>query len=191
MSVLRTYLLLLCIIGSVLTGASQASGEKKLFSALPSSYTGVTFRNDIYEDNKFFYYNYMYLYNGAGVSTGDINNDGLQDLYFSSTTGFNKLFLNLGNLQFKDITEQAGVNGGMGIKTGVNMIDLNGDGLLDIVVSKSGPFAIPYRQKIVYINNGNLTFTDRAAEYGLNEPGHTTQTYFLDFDRDGDMDAFL
>lgn len=191
MSAIRIFIFLLCCYASVLQVDAQASVEKKLFTALPSSYTGVTFRNDIHEDNNFFYYNYMYLYNGAGVSIGDINNDGLQDLYFSSTTGFNKLFLNLGNLQFKDITEQAGVNGGMGIKTGVNMIDLNTDGLLDIVVSKSGPFDIQYRHKIVYINNGNLTFTDRAAAYGLNEPGHTTQTYFLDFDKDGDMDAFF
>lgn len=170
---------------------SQNIPGKTLFNRVPSSFTGVGFRNDIYEDNKFFYYDYLYLYNGAGVAIGDINNDGLADLYFSSTTSFNKLYLNLGNFQFRDITETAGVNGGMGIKTGVNMIDINGDRLLDIVVSKSGPFDVPYRQKLIYINNGNLTFTDRAKEYGLDEASHTTQTYFLDFDKDGDMDVFM
>lgn len=170
---------------------SQTPTSKKLFTSLPSSYTGVNFRNDIYEDGKLFYYTYEYLYNGSGVSTGDINNDGLQDIYFTSTTGFNKLYLNLGNLKFKDISETAGIGGGLGIKTGVNMIDINGDGWLDIVVSKSGPFDTAYRKKIIYINNQDLTFTDKAKEYGLDDASHTTQTYFLDFDNDGDMDAFL
>lgn len=170
---------------------AQTSTDKKLFSTLPSSYTGVNFRNDIYEDNKFFYYDYMYLYNGAGVAAGDINNDGLQDIYFSSTTGFNKLYLNKGNLKFEDITDKAGVNGGMGIKTGVNMIDINNDGWMDIVVSKSGPFEAAYRKKIIYINNKDFTFTDKSAELGLDEASHTTQTQFFDYDKDGDMDAFL
>src|SRR5688500_17720733 len=165
--------------------------DKKLFSTLPSSYTGVTFRNDIYEDNKFFYYDYMYLYNGAGVGIGDINNDGLQDIYFSSTTGFNKLYLNTGNMKFTDITEKAGVNGRLGVKTGVNMIDINNDGWMDIVASRSGPFPAEFREKIIYINNRDLTFTDRSKEYGLNDASHTTQTQFLDYDKDGDMDAFL
>jgi hypothetical protein len=165
--------------------------EKKLFSTLPSSYTSVTFRNDIYEDNNFFYYTYEYLYNGAGVAVGDINNDGLQDIYFCSTTGFNKLYLNLGNMQFRDITDAADVNGGMGIKTGVNMIDISGDGWMDIVVSRSGIFEPQYRTKLIYINNGNLTFTDKSKEYGLDDASHTTQTIFLDYDKDGDMDAFL
>ena len=191
MSFIRTGVSLIIFIWSVQSVTGQPANEKKLFSLLPSSYTGVKFRNDIYEDNKFFYYDYMYLYNGAGVGIGDINNDGLQDIYFSSTTSYNKLYLNLGNLQFKDITDEAGVNGGMGIKTGVNMIDLNGDGFLDIVVSRTGPFDILYRKKIIYINNGNLTFTDKSKEYGLDDASHTTQTYFLDFDKDGDMDAFL
>src|SRR5258705_6286654 len=165
--------------------------DKKLFSTLPSSYTGVTFRNDIQEDNKFFYYDYMYLYNGAGVAVGDINNDGYQDIDFSSTTVFNNLYMNTGNMKFTDITDKAGVSGGMGIKTGANMIDINNDGWMDIVVSKSGPFDIPYRRKLVYINNGDLSFTDKSKEYGLDEASHTTQTIFFDYDKDGDKDAFL
>jgi len=170
---------------------SQPVSGKKLFTTLPSSYTGVNFRNDIYEDASLFYYTYEYLYIGSGVSVGDINNDGLPDIYFASTTGFNKLYLNLGNLKFRDISETAGIGGELGIKTGVNMIDINGDGWLDIVASKSGPFDTAYRRKIIYINNHNLTFTNKAKEYGLDDASHTTQTYFLDFDNDGDMDAFL
>ncbi|MBI5858411.1 MAG: VCBS repeat-containing protein [Sphingobacteriales bacterium] len=190
---MRILLQFLIAFSCVLFGyaALSQSGDKKLFSTLPSSHTGVAFRNDIYEDNKFFYYDYEYLYNGAGVAVGDVNNDGLQDIYFCSTTGYNKLYINLGNLQFRDITETAGVNGGIGIKTGVNMIDINGDGWMDIVVSRSGPFAPEYRKKIIYINNGNLSFTDKSKEFGLDDASHTTQTIFLDYDKDGDMDAFL
>ncbi len=185
----RSFFILLLFI--LAFSVSIQAQEKKLFSSLPSSYTGVTFRNDIEETNKFFYYDYMYLYNGAGVAVGDINNDGYQDIYFSSTTGFNKLYMNIGNMKFMDITERAGVSGGQGIKTGVNMIDINNDGWLDIVVSKSGPFDVQYRTKLVYINNGNLSFTDKSKEFGLNESSHTTQTQFFDYDKDGDMDAFL
>lgn len=186
---MKRYLILLSFI--IAYTVSSSAQDKKLFSTLPSSYTGVTFRNDIYEDNKFFYYDYMYLYNGAGVAVADINNDGYQDIYFSSTTGYNKLYMNTGNMKFVDITDKAGVNGGMGIKTGVNMIDINNDGWMDIVVSKSGPFDVPYRTKLVYINNKDLTFTDRSKELGLDEASHTTQTQFFDYDKDGDMDAFL
>ena len=170
---------------------AQMASENKLFSTVPSSHTGITFRNDIIETPDLFYYKYEYLYIGAGVSVGDINNDGLQDIYFSSTMGFNKLYLNLGNFQFKDITESAGVDGGMGIKSGVNMIDINNDGWLDIFVCKSGPFEPKYRKKIFYINNGDGTFTDKAKEYGLDEESYTTQVYFFDYDRDGDMDVYF
>ncbi len=185
----KFFIALFCFI--ITSNGYMSAQDKKLFSSLPSSYTGVTFRNDIYEDNKFFYYDYMYLYNGAGVAVADINNDGLQDIYFSATGGFNKLYMNAGNMKFIDITDKAGVNGGQGIKTGVNMIDINNDGWMDIVVSKSGPFDIPFRKKLIYINNRDLTFTDRSKEYGLDDASHTTQTQFFDYDKDGDMDAFL
>lgn len=186
-----TIFLLLLLFQLPFSKVAKSQTEKKLFSSLPSSYTGVTFRNEIYESPNLYFYTYEYLYNGGGVSIGDINNDGIQDIYFSSTTGYNKLYLGLGDLKYKDISESAGVGGELGIKTGVNMIDINGDGWLDIIVSKSGPFDVQYRKKIIYINNQNLTFTDKAREYGLDDPSYTTQTYFVDFDRDGDMDVFL
>lgn len=176
---------------TVLASAMSAMAQQKLFTSLPSSQTGINFRNDIIEDANLYYYKYEYLYNGNGVAVGDINNDGLQDIYFSSATGFNKLYINLGNLQFKDISESAGVGGDLGLKTGVNMIDINSDGWLDIVASKSGPFAPQYREKVVYINNKNGTFTNKAKEIGLADASFTTQTYFIDYDKDGDMDAFL
>ena len=174
-----------------LTILSQAIVAQKLFTVLSPAETGVTFRNDIIEDGNMFYYKYEYLYIGAGVATGDINNDGLQDLYFASTLGQNKLYLNLGNFKFKDITEEAGVKGSAGMKTGLNMVDINNDGWLDILVCKSGPTTPAERTKLLYINNGDLTFTDKAVEYGLNDASFSTQSYFLDYDKDGDLDVFF
>ncbi len=170
---------------------SKVSAQQKKFSLLSSASTGINFRNDIAEDANMFYYLYEYLYLGGGVSIGDINNDGLSDIYFSSTRGENKLYLNLGNFTFKDITTTAGVNGGDGIKTGVNMVDVNSDGFLDIVVCKSGYKDANLRKKMIYINNGNLTFTNRAAAIGLDDASYSIQTYFFDFDNDGDKDVYI
>ena len=169
----------------------EGQEKKKLFSLLSPNETGVSFRNDIIEDANMFFYKYEYLYIGAGVAAGDINKDGLQDLYFASTVGTNRLYLNLGNFQFKDITEQAGVSAVAGMKTGVNMIDINGDGWMDIVVCKSGPTDPAARTKHVFINNGDLTFTDKAKELGLNDASFSTQSYFFDYDKDGDMDVYF
>lgn len=169
----------------------NVKAQQKKFTFLPGSSTGITFRNDITEDPSMFYYLYEYLYLGAGVSIGDINNDGLADIYFSSTRGNNKLYLNQGNFKFKDITDAAGVNGGPGIKTGVNMVDINGDGYLDIVVCKSGYKDAALRKKMVYINNQNLTFTDKATAMGLDDASYSIQSYFLDYDNDGDKDVYF
>ncbi len=176
--------------------------QQKKFTLLPSSKTGINFRNDITETPTMFYYLNEYLYNGGGVSVGDINNDGLQDIYFSSTKGYNKLYLNLGDFKFKDITASAGVDGGEGIKTGVNMVDINGDGFLDIMICKSGYKDAAFRKKILYINNGlkppsfgdgkgEVTFTNKAKEYGLEDASYTTQAYFFDYDNDGDKDVYF
>lgn len=169
----------------------SAGAQQKKFTSLPSAVTGITFSNDIVETPEMFLYKYENLYFGGGVSIGDINNDGLPDVYFSSTRGANKLYQNLGNFQFKDITATAGVDGGNGIKTGVNMIDVNNDGWLDIFVCKSGFKDPALRKKMLYINNKNGTFTDKAAEYGLNDVSFTVQSYFFDYDNDGDKDVYL
>lgn len=173
------------------SSTAQQTSNKKLFTLMPESVTGVGFRNDIIETKTMFLYVYEYLYVGAGVSVGDINNDGLQDIYFTSTLGSNKLYLNLGNFKFQDITESAGVNGGDGIKTGTTMIDINNDGYLDILICKSGYKDPNLRKKILYINNKNGTFTDRAAEYGLDDASYTMQAYFFDYDNDGDKDVYF
>ncbi|MGB5007660.1 MAG: VCBS repeat-containing protein [Ferruginibacter sp.] len=181
----------LVIISVYCFASCSLSAQVKQFTLLPESITGVGFRNDIQETAAMFFYMYENLYNGGGVSLGDINNDGLPDIYFTSTLGSNKLYLNLGNFTFKDITEEAGVNGGDGIKTGVSMVDINGDGYLDIFVCKSGFKDPNLRKKILYINNRNGTFTNRAAEYGLEESSYTMQAYFFDYDMDGDKDVYF
>ena len=180
----------LCFFTFCLIFFSAAAQQKKFISLQPAE-TGITFRNDIVEDADMFYYLYEYLYLGGGVAVGDINNDGLSDIYFSSTRGSNKLYLNLGNLKFKDITETAGVNGGEGIKTGVNMADVNSDGLLDIIVCKSGYKDPVLRKKMIYINNGNGSFTNKAAQLGLDDASYSIQSYFFDYDNDGDKDVYF
>ena len=186
----RFFLFLLFIFSSVSVSA-QVTNTGKQFTLMPESITGVDFRNDIVETQTMFLYIYEYLYVGAGVSTGDVNNDGLPDIYFTSTLGSNKLYLNLGNFKFQDITESAGVKGGDGIKTGTSMVDINNDGYLDIMICKSGYKDPNLRRKILYINNKNNTFTNKAAEYGLDDASYSMQSYFFDYDNDGDKDVYF
>jgi hypothetical protein len=192
MLIIRHYLfsILVAVLMQV-TAFAQQPNAVKLFSTLPQSTTGIDFRNDIAETENMFLYVYEYLYVGAGVSVGDINNDGLPDIYFTSTLGSNKLYLNLGNFKFKDITDAAGVADNVGIKTGVTMVDINNDGYLDIFICKSGYKDPDLRKKVLYINNKNNTFTNRAAEYGLEESSYTMQAYFFDYDNDGDKDVYF
>lgn len=168
-----------------------AAEEKGLFTLLDPAQTGVTFINPITELEELNILLYEYLYNGGGVAVGDINNDGLMDLYFNGSMEINRLYLNEGNFRFRDITTSAGVDGGLGFKTGVTMVDINGDGLLDIYVCKSMIKDPAYRKNVLYINNGNLTFTERAAEYGLDDASYSSQAYFFDMDGDGDLDLYL
>src|SRR5437868_7480295 len=128
MSKFRLTLFIACLFGL----HAAVAQSKKMFSALPSSVTGVNFKNTITEDENMYYYTYEYLYNGAGVSVGDFNNDGLPDLYFTSSLGSDKLYLNEGNFHFNDITASAGVDVGTGMKTGVNIIEINNEGYMDI-----------------------------------------------------------
>ncbi|MFT5763594.1 MAG: hypothetical protein ACI8VT_002191 [Saprospiraceae bacterium] len=163
-----------------------------LFTPLPVTKTKINFRNIISETPEFNFLYYGYMYNGGGVAAGDINNDGLTDLYFTSNQGSNKLYLNKGSFKFEDITDKAKVSDPGGWTTGVSMIDINSDGLLDIYVCKSGSIGNPgQRKNRLYINNGNLQFTESASQYGLDDSAFSTQAYFLDIERDGDLDMYL
>ena len=165
-----------------------------LFRLLPASQTNVSFSNDINENEQLNVLSYEYFYNGGGVAVGDFNNDGLQDLFFTANLKPNKLYLNTGKLTFKDITRSAsddleGREGGW--KTGVSVADVNQDGWLDIYVCYSGKVATDLRRNQLFINQKNLTFREQAKEYGLDDPGYSTQAAFLDYDQDGDLDLFL
>ncbi|MBK7937612.1 MAG: VCBS repeat-containing protein [Lewinellaceae bacterium] len=172
--------------------------DSKLFTLLPASETGINFRNDLVYDRDFNIYRYRNFYNGGGVGIGDVNNDGLADVFFSSNMGENKLYLNRGNWKFEDVTQQARLTGKGSWSTGVSMADVNGDGWLDVYVCNSG---VPRsdekqdrlfnRENELYINNRDGTFSEKANEYGLADRGLTTHTAFFDYDKDGDLDAYI
>ena len=161
-----------------------------LFERLSPEATGVTFVNELPEAADFNILNYLYYYNGGGVAVGDVDGDGLPDLYFSSNLGPNRLYRNKGNYQFEDVTERAGVAGPGGWKTGVTMADVNGDGHVDIYAS--GVSYLTQRgRNVLYVNRGDGTFADRTAEFGLEHVGYSTQAAFFDYDVDGDLDMYL
>ncbi len=161
-----------------------------LFDLLSADSTGVTFANNLPESAEFNILNYLYYYNGGGVSVGDVNGDSLPDLYLSSNLESNRLYLNRGNFRFEDVTAKAGVGGPPGWKTGVTMADVNGDGRLDIYVSAVRHLTMQGRN-MLYINNGDGTFSERAESYGVAHAGYSTQAAFFDYDADGDLDLFL
>jgi len=175
---------------------SCSNGTHKKFAEVPPSHSHITFKNQIKEDVEFNILNYEYLYNGGGVATGDLNNDGLTDIVFTGNMVSNKVYLNKGNLQFDDITDKAGLKGRQRWKTGVVMADVNGDGLLDIYVCYSGPGTDEERANELYINNGIKnglpSFSEEAKKYGLDAVGtYSTTASFFDMDNDGDLDMFL
>lgn len=166
--------------------------DSTLFELVAAQNSGITFSNNIEENFEHFYEFFNYVYNGAGVAVGDINNDGLSDIYFVGNEVENKLYLNKGNFQFEDITENANVGKDKGWHNGVVMVDINGDGLQDIYVCRGG-----FRDKnedrsnLLYINQGDLTFTEEAEAYGLNDEGYSLMASFFDADNDNDLDMFL
>ena len=176
----------------VLTSCSKKeSVQESLFSKIPSDHSHIVFRNDLTYDAKFNIYTYRNFYNGGGVALGDVNNDGLIDIYFSANQGPNKLYLNKGNFVFEDITDKAGVAGTKAWSTGVSMADVNGDGWLDIYVCNSGNVNGDDKENELFINNGNLTFTERGVELGVADKGYTIHAVFFDYDRDGDLDLYV
>ena len=184
--------LLFLIILIFINSCKPEEKEKvELFSLLSPEITKVDFINQLTETEQFNIIQYLYFNNGAGVAAGDINNDGLPDLYFTSSQNPNKLFLNKGNLRFEDITNAAGVSGEGDWKTGVTMADVNGDGLLDIYVCQVGNYKVVHGKNQLFINQGNLSFKDEAHDYGLDFQGFSTQAAFFDYDTDGDLDMYL
>ncbi|MEL6561178.1 MAG: VCBS repeat-containing protein [Bacteroidota bacterium] len=164
---------------------------KTLFVDVAGEKSGVEFTNTLTFDKDFNIFTYRNFYNGGGVGLGDINNDGLLDIYFTGNQVKNKLFLNKGNLQFEDITEKAGVAGERAWSTGVSIVDVNGDGYADIYVCNSGDIEGDNKQNELYINNGDLTFSEEAEKYNLADKGFSTHAAFLDYDKDGDLDLYL
>ncbi|MEI8059470.1 MAG: VCBS repeat-containing protein, partial [Ferruginibacter sp.] len=164
--------------------------EKTLFSLVENS--KINFTNSLTESKNLNVFNYRNFYNGGGVATGDLNNDGLPDVFFTANQGSNKLYLNKGNLQFEDISVKAGFTEKKQWSTGVVLADVNGDGWLDIYICNAGNiFDSVARENQLFINNHDLTFTESAKQYGLNNNGYSTQASFFDYDLDGDLDCFI
>ena len=165
--------------------------SNSLFTKLDASETGISFQNEVKNGKNMNIFKYRNFYNGGGVAVGDINNDGLADVFFTSNQGTNKLYLNKGNFKFEDISTKSGIEGKKAWSTGVVMVDINGDGLLDIYVCDAGSNIDAIRKSQLYINDGNTTFTEKAAEYNLADTGITTHAAFFDYDKDGDLDCYI
>jgi hypothetical protein len=183
----QLFFLLIVIIS--LTSCNNTLQKDKNFKQLDADQTGITFSNNLTETKELNYLNYAYMYMGAGVSAGDLNNDGLIDLFFTGNMVSNKLYLNKGDLKFEDISEKAGVSGGNRWFTGVTMADVNNDGFLDIYCAVGGKFKP--KENLLYINNGDLTFTESAKKYGIDDIGNSIQATFFDYDLDGDLDLYV
>ena len=189
---MRRYVLIYGLSFSLLQFSCKSKTVEKepLFQLMEK--TGVDFINKVQDNDSINILNYRNFYNGGGVAIGDINNDGLPDIFFTANQGSNKLYLNKGGFQFEDISAKAGFVNKQQFSTGDVMADINGDGWLDIYVCNAGNMHDPeLRKNQLFINNHNLTFTDSAEQYGLAEDGYSTQASFFDYDRDGDLDCFI
>lgn len=176
---------------SVHESSEVSTPKDALFKLIPSHSSNVDFTNKVEDGELFNILTYRNFYNGGGVAIGDINNDGLSDIFFTSNLGKNKLYLNKGNFEFEDISTKAGIGGTRAWSTGVTMVDINGDGWLDIYVCNSGDVKGDDRENELFINNGDLTFTEKAKEYNLNNSGFSTHASFFDYDLDGDLDCYI
>ncbi len=160
-----------------------------LFTKLASNETGIDFNNKLTETHTYNYFTYPYMYLGGGVAVGDVNNDGLEDLFFTGNMVENKLYLNKGNMQFEDITESAGLKGDDRWYSGASFVDINQDGFVDIYIAVGGKYGP--NNNVLYINNGDNTFTEMGAEYGVDCDGISMHATFFDYDNDGDLDLYV
>jgi len=176
------------IVSFVYTGCHQK--QEKWFTALGPKHTGITFSNDIHDNDSSYSFINEFGYMGGGVGIGDFNNDGLQDLVFTGNQVSSRLYINLGAHQFEDITEKAGFTTTAWC-TGVSIADINGDGYDDIYISVFGKDLKTPSGNLLFINQGDLTFKEQAAEYGVADVGYSSQAVFLDYDRDGDLDLYV
>ncbi len=179
------------LLALILFGCGGSKEENTLFQSIDPKNSGIDFSNVLDFDQAFNIYTYRNFYNGGGVAIGDVNNDGLQDIYFTANMKSNRLFLNKGNLKFEDVTEQAGVSGTKAWSTGVSMADINEDGWIDIYVCNSGDVQGDNKQNELFINNGDGTFSEKAEEFGIADQGFGTHGVFFDYDNDGDLDLYL
>ena len=175
--------------GLVFSAFSQ--NRQSRFEKLNPRSSGISFKNQLKEDRDNNILRYEYFYNGGGVAVGDLDNDGLEDIFFTGNMVPNKVYKNLGKLKFEDLSKSAGIQGKNSWTTGVTLADVNGDGLLDIYVCYSGKGPVETRKNELYINLGNFKFVEKASDYGLDDPSHSTQGLFFDYDLDGDLDLFL
>lgn len=169
----------------------EKTDSSKMFTLLSSGDTEINFKNILQETEEFNVFEYGYLYNGGGVSIGDLNNDGLPDVYFTGNMVSSHLYINQGNLEFKEIAKKAGVSAEGLWNTGTTMADVNADGFLDIYVCRSAAKDSTKRKNLLFINNQDLTFTEKAEEYGIADSGYSTQGSFFDYDKDGDLDLYV
>jgi len=195
---IRKYLHLFCLffIFIFLSNCTAKKNESVLFELLDNSQTGLNFTNKLTPTQDFNVFDYMYFYNGAGVGAGDFNNDGKIDIFFAANQGDDKLFLNEGKLQFKDVTAEANIPEDGGWSTGVSVVDINNDGLLDIYICRVSNLKKLHSHNQLLIcqgidKNGIPHYKDEAKEYGLDFSGFSTQAVFFDYDGDGDIDMFL
>lgn len=169
----------------------EVNNKSTLFTLLDSGYTNINFSNNLSYNATFNPFTFHSFYNGGGVAIGDINNDGLPDVFFCSNQGRNKLYLNLGDMRFEDISFKAGFLAEGIWTSGATFVDINGDGYLDLFTSISADFSVGWRGNELYINNGDMTFTERSGDYNLKNLGYSTHAAFFDYDNDGDLDCYL
>jgi enediyne biosynthesis protein E4 len=191
----RLYSVMLYLFVSLVLFSCEPAKKKlardPLFELLPAAETGIDFNNRVADTREMNIFNYHNFYNGGGVAIGDLNNDGKPDIFFTSNQGENKLYINKGNWKFEDVTAKAGLSSNHRWHTGVTLVDVNGDGWLDIYVCNAGIIAGDDRANELFINQHDGTFKEEAHAYGLDDKGESTQAVFFDFDHDGDLDCFV